>query len=63
MAAGDLHALQAALLLLPEHSAKFAAMLFLVPPSQHFQEASSVRMKPASSLFAPGLLSKSENVV
>jgi hypothetical protein len=36
MASSDLHTLQAVLLLLPERLGKFAAALFLVPPSQPF---------------------------
>jgi hypothetical protein len=43
--------------------AKFAAALFLGPSYCSFEEASWVKVRPASSLFTSGRLTNNENLV
>jgi hypothetical protein len=63
MAAGDLNVLLPAFFSSPESLGEVRRRTIFRTPSSYFQEASRVRMRPASSLFTPRLLTNIENVV
>jgi hypothetical protein len=63
MAASNLTILLAALLPLTDRLDEVRRRAIFCTPSSSFLEASRVRMRPASSLFTPSLLTNVKNVV